>query len=324
VTNIRYKKYFISALVVLLASSLLAVGYLSVRLIKHDDPAYLVAAQKISKSLIMRALDGVEIVIAGPGYAPTPLDSTGFRYANLAHPYFDQVRQDARLSKFYAGISTVDLEEVLLLKNYLRDLFPHGDASRDYINSNVIEMIDAAENGESFLCGDAAKMLAQLIQAGGTQARTVILESPSSGHVVVEFWSKQYNKWILVDPDYNVFYTDASGMPLSAYEVYLGALNNRGGDIRRIVGKSKNNILADDRSLLDEFYKNGIAVHFYNRWVDENLPRVNPGRSPAIASFYIGNSPVEGIYYKHDSVSPSNDLIKTLYINPSEYTTVPD
>lgn len=206
------------------------------------------------------------------------------------------------------------------MREYLRDLFPHGISSKNYLNKNVLEMIDAAEHGEKFLCGNISKMLIQLVQAGGTQARTVGVHSSRGSHVVAEIWSKRFNKWIIIDSDYNVHYTDVAGTPLSALELYEMSGDTREiGTIQRIAGDSPNTLHNSNTKLIELFYRNGFTIHFYNRWVDRNLPRRHPMRSPSIMGFYVGNSTVRKFYFKHNSEILTEEIISKLYMNPSGY-----
>ena len=306
--------------------SVLAIVFLAKRNISNDDPQILIVTQKISKALIMRVLDVIESVTDSTGYAPTPFDSPAFSYADLSHPYFEKIRNDKRVARFYSREKgNIDFYDAISMREYLRDLFPHGTASKNYLHVNVLEMIDAAEHGEKFLCGNISKMLVQMIQAGGTQARTVGLQASDSGHVVVELWSEKFDKWVVLDPDYNVHYTITIGTPLSAIELYQMSQNsNKIKDIIRVPGKSVNALYSNNSKLVEQYYKNGIAINYYNSWVDKNLPRINPARSPAIMGFYIGNSALERIYYKHDSKVITEEIASTLYMNPSKRIAIQD
>ena len=314
------KGLFTLIIITFIAAS--AILFMAQRNISSDDPQILVASQKISKALIMRILDRIESIFGDTSYAPTPFDSADFSYADLSHPYFEKIRNDKRVAHFYVnGTDPIDVADAIAMREYLRDLFPHGAASTSFINTNVLEMIDAAEQGEKFLCGNISKMLVQLIQAGGTQARTVGLQAKHSGHVVVELWSKQFNKWVTLDPDYNVHYTDTTGEPLSALEIFeMSQDSKKINNIKPVKGKSSNTLYKSDSRLVDLFYKNGVAINFYNRWVDKNYPRRHPARSPSIMAFYVGDSTVDKLYYKHDSQNVENQVLEKLYSNPAEYS----
>lgn len=308
-----------SVIVVIMA--MVAILFMSVKTVSVDDDQVLIAAQKVSKSIIMNALDNINILTGLYDDPPTPFDGPGFSYADLSHPYFEAIRKDRRLTHFYTGIEDgLDFEHALILKEYLRDLFPHGAADKNYLNVNVLEMIDAAEMGEKYLCGNISKMLVQLIQAGGTQARTVGLQSAESGHIVVELWSNKFNKWALLDPDYNVHYTDQSGIPMSALDLYINSHKlDFNSNIIRHTGLSKNTLHNSNTRLIEDYYKKGFVINYYNRWVDKNYPRRHPARSPSIMGYYIGNSNVESFYYKHDSSVVTEDIKQTLYENPKSY-----
>ncbi len=297
------------------------IAYLAIRDLSDKDPWLLFASQKISKALIMRVFDQVASRFGSNIYAPTPFDSPDFLYADLSHPYFEKIRNDKRVAHFYSKhAGPIDFSDAVSIREYLRDLFPHGRQSKSYRNINVLEMIDAAENGEKFLCGNISKMLAQLIQAGGTQARTVGLSALQNGHVVVELWSKRFNKWVIIDPDYNVHYTDVTGTPLSALELYqMSQDSHKLKNINRVAGDSPNTLHNSDTKLVESYYRNGLIIYFYNRWVDQNLPRRNPVRSPSIMGYYVGKSVIEKLSHKHGSEILDYETSAELYKNPSEY-----
>lgn len=279
--------------------SALAIVSVAIQPVSSDDSQILFGAKLISKTLIMRSLDQYERLSGDAFYAPTPFDSPDFVYADLSDLYFERIKNDKRVEQFYAGWGSsqkayryTDFSDAVSMANFLRNLFPHGISRKDYLNTNVLELIDAAENGEQFLCGNISKMLAQLIQAGGTMARLISLGDPSDkGHVVVEMWSRRFNKWAVIDSDYNVHYRNSLGIPLSAWELYqIAQGENKVKDISRIAGKSPNTLRNSESKLIKNFYRSGFAIQFFNKWVDANLPRKHPARSPSIMSYYVGNS----------------------------------
>ena len=325
-TKSRTIRKSILAFITIAFISASTIAYLAIRDLSDEDPWLLYASQKISKALIMRALDKVVSSFGSDIYAPTPFDSPDFLYVDLSHPYFEKIRKDKRVAHFYSNHTVpIDFSDAVSLREYLRDLFPHGSQSKNNRNINVLEMIDAAEKGEKFLCGNISRMLAQLIQAGGTQARTVGLSAAQDGHVVVEFWSMRFNKWVIVDPDYNVHYTNVTGTPLSAIELYeMSQDSHKIKGINRITGDSINTLHNSDSKLVESLYRNGVIIYFYNRWVDKNLPRSNPERSPSIMGYYVGKSVVERLTHKHDSEVLDYETSNELYMNPSEYKTPRD
>ena len=51
------------------------------------------------------------------------------------------------------------------------------------------------------------------------------------GHSVVEVWSHQFHKWVLLDPDLNVHY-QRGGVPLSALEIHRAWVTRRWDEVR--------------------------------------------------------------------------------------------
>lgn len=144
------------------------MAYLATRRVSDDDSQFLIASKLISKALIMSVFDQVESHFSSEPYSPTPFDSPDFAYADLSHPYFEKIRNDERIAHFYSNHGeSIDFVDAISMREYLRDLFPHGISNKNYSNKNVLEMIDAAEQGEKFLCGNISKMLIQMVQAGG-------------------------------------------------------------------------------------------------------------------------------------------------------------
>lgn len=300
----------------LILSSVLV--YLSLQPILNEDSKLQQAAKLISKSFIMRIFDQYERLMGDAQYAPTPFDSKDFTYADLSSQNFEKITIDKRLVHFYSGNSLpIDFQDAVSMANFLRGLFQHGFPQKNYLYADVLEMLDAAEEGEKFLCGNISMMLAQMIQAGGTQARTVgLYDEQYNGHVVVEIWSRKFNKWAVVDPDYNIHYTNNSNIPLSAVELYKFAREEKVDEVKRNVGNSPNTLHKSNTNLIDRFYRNGFIIDFYNKWIDANLPRRHPARSPAIMGYYVGDSWLRRIYNKHFSRTLNDDIVAILYANP--------
>lgn len=175
-------KYLITFIIIAFIS-ISAIVYFAMRNITWRDPQLLVVSQKISKALIMRVFDKAEVNFSSTSYAPTPFDSPDFSYADLTHPYFEEIRNDKRVAHF---------------------------------DSNLTGAVD---------------------------------------------------------------FSDAIDM---------------------------------------KEYKNGIAINFYNRWIDKNLSRRHPARPPSIMAYYVGNSAIERFYYKHDSKVITDEIYSKLYMKPSE------
>jgi hypothetical protein len=69
-------------------------------------------------------------------------------------------------------------------------------------------------------CGGNSKVLARSLYLAGFKVRIGQLKANSyyGAHILMEAFSKDFNKWILIDPLFGVVVTDSTGYPLSYIE----------------------------------------------------------------------------------------------------------
>ena len=295
------------------------VGYLSSQHVSDEDSYLEFSLKLISKSIVMNVLH-VTYTIVDKTYKPTPFDNNDFEYADLNHPgYSDIISQDI-LSPFFLNSSTkYQLDDAIEAMDILRSNMTVGTSSRDWSKIGVAEMYAAGLNGESYLCGDLARMYILLVQSKGLQARKIGLNRADGiGHVVVEIYDPIIQKWLLVDPTNNLYY-EADNLMLNALELnHLMKDEKTGNKIKIISGKNSSELISADRydALLD-FYRHGVVVEFYNKWVEMKVDRLNPIRSPSVMGIYVGSDPIRQIYYRHD-LAPEEyeDNRRKLYESP--------
>jgi hypothetical protein len=107
-------------------------------------------------------------------------------------------------------------------------------------------------------CGHYAIVFTQCCQAMGIQARYVFASLPGvvAGHEVAEFWSDEYGKWILMDPNMDRYYLDRqTRIPMSAMEIHQAILRHYFQDSK--IGHSSNNKARYDARGLESFLENG-------------------------------------------------------------------
>lgn len=83
-------------------------------------------------------------------------------------------------------------------------------------------------------CYNDAVLFNFLAKSSGLLTRIVEFASPDglggSGHTVNEFYSSEYNKWVLIDANLGIMFFGLNNLPLSAYEVRRIALNSKDVD----------------------------------------------------------------------------------------------
>lgn len=126
------------------------------------------------------------------------------------------------LDKITQG-ATTDFEKWVTLTNWVRDQFPHASPKHTPPSQSfdgVKMLTEDLPQEKGFLCGTAAQLLVQAIEAMGGKARRVELRfTHTHKHAVVEAWSDAFKKWIVFDPDSNIYYTQFD-IPLNAWELH--------------------------------------------------------------------------------------------------------
>jgi hypothetical protein len=128
-----------------------------------------------------------------------------------------------------AGQGSGDLERLLRLTSRVRELAEHTEQHSSKQMSygapgDAFSILAGVRNGQTLQCHAYTLLLIQCLAALGYTAR-----QSSCGyftpreHVVVEVWSSEYSKWLMLDPDYDLLYV-RGGLPLSVYEVQQVAL----------------------------------------------------------------------------------------------------
>lgn len=94
-----------------------------------------------------------------------------------------------------------------------------------YPLSNALDILKDIRSGKTGgFCGQYAYVLADVLKSlGFFNVRYVELWSnkgKNQSHFVVEVWSDRYEKWVILDPDYNLYYEiKSTGLPANAYEI---------------------------------------------------------------------------------------------------------
>ncbi len=197
------------------------------------------------------------------------------------HAYYDRVRQDPRTRHLFAT-GKHDLATWLGYAEFLRNSFPHRPHSRFFSHPrevlmwNVLEQLDEVDKGEGFMCDAISKMLTQLVHAAGGFARVVQLED----HVVAEVWAEDLQRWVMIDADNNVHYTDRTGTPLGAAGIQRIAATGRVQDVVALPGASTNTLYepAKHARLLRSFRL--VSIRARADWVSRPLPYTHPRRHP--------------------------------------------
>jgi hypothetical protein len=139
-----------------------------------------------------------------------------------------ELRKEFALDDVIRGAGS-EFAALLALKRWVRSRWNHGYDHYKFQVEDGLDMLRAAQKGANFACGYYARTFVDCACALGFPARMVSIsvehcEFPRDynygnvGHAVAEVWSSEHEKWVLMDPDLNVYYS-RGGVPLSALEI---------------------------------------------------------------------------------------------------------
>ncbi len=144
-----------------------------------------------------------------------------FAYQDLADPRLRILRDVLRLDSVVSG-SSGDLDRFRRLTSFVRNIADHTDdlaTSMSYgAPVDAFSILDGVSIGQTLQCNAYSLLLIQILGSLGYVARQCSCGyfEPRE-HVVVEVWSPEFAKWIILDPDYDLVYL-RHGSPISAYE----------------------------------------------------------------------------------------------------------
>ncbi len=151
-----------------------------------------------------------------------------FYYQDTEHPKAQLLR--AKIEPVVKGISS-EWERFIAIRKWVKSQWEHGKPELP-VSWNAFNILARAQKGERFFCAQYAMVYLQACAALGLPARIVELYDENlASHAVVEVWSNDWNKWVVMDVDYNCYYVK-DGIPLSALELHNAWLNAEADLIR--------------------------------------------------------------------------------------------
>lgn len=179
-----------------------------------------------------------------------------------------ELRDRWNLDDVVAGAAN-DFERSTRLMHWARDRFPHlqNRAAPDAQAFDAAALLAGLRPEEGYLCGTIAPLLVQAVTAVGGHARRVELRfTPGDSHVVTEVWSDHFSKWVVLDPDYDAYFTVA-GIPQHALELHGLWATGRIDDVTVHWRESRNNIYRPDlENGRRDFLQMIFATRDWPRW----------------------------------------------------------
>lgn len=208
--------------------------------------------------------------------APEWPRETPFVYESADAGYLRSFRQRYQLDRLVATAAS-EYEAMLHLGAWVGSRWDHGDdalvGTEQMCDPSAV--VAAGMQGAKYWCEVAARTLVHAATAVGWQARvmTASRDGYTWEHAVAELWSNDFNKWFVLDADFNVVY-EHSGVPLSGFELMERGeqLTRSGGLVVRAIAPPKPSLPYVD---LMPFYRY-VHIDLRNDWCSRPLRRGSP------------------------------------------------
>lgn len=128
--------------------------------------------------------------------------------------------------------ATSDFEKVLKIQSWVNSRWKH-DGDNTPKKNDAYFILKQAEKGERFRCVEYSLVASECLKSLGFKVRRVGLMTKDieevnygGGHAVNEVYIPDLEKWIFIDPQYDVIATE-NGIPLNAVELQQVIANKR-------------------------------------------------------------------------------------------------
>lgn len=167
---------------------------------------------------------------------PNPLYQ--FYYADtLANDYLSELRTSYQIDLLIKEKKS-DLEKIMAVLDWTSKQWDHN-GSNNPSKQDALTILKEAREGKQFRCVEYGIVATAALNSIGIRARTLGLKTRDvekvmrgAGHVVSEVYSTELEKWIFIDPQFNILPV-ANGKPLNGVE-FQKAIFNKNTDLKII------------------------------------------------------------------------------------------
>ncbi len=167
--------------------------------------------------------------------------SDRFKFDCFGEQSLKTLRKQEKLDEAAAPGKT-EFEKQVLLMDWAHKRIKHFGAPPENAPSDALGILKGADANQTFNCGFYAEVLRAGLLSMGFVARDIGLKGArddgnGSEHSVVEVWSNQYRKWVVLDPTLNMCFLKGE-TPLNAFELRQEWFyKDKGKDLVIVVGR---------------------------------------------------------------------------------------
>lgn len=226
---------------------------------------YTLSLVAVNAAGVSEATDAVEIVVGGgrtDTSSPERISASDarVRYQPLDAERLDQLAGREGLGAVVSGASS-EWERMLLLKDWTAAQFPEGNPE-PYPPWDAMTILDWIRGGVTGgFCGQYSQVLLQALASQGYTARYVEAGPPDNpyNHFVTEVWSNQFDKWVLLDADFNLHF-ERNGVPQSVLEVHDALLAGEASRLAVVYGTAR-----DGHPFAEQWALRTAELYYYVR-----------------------------------------------------------
>lgn len=153
-----------------------------------------------------------------------------FKWNTLNDSYLIKLREEFNLHQIVRDCKT-SFEMAVKIMNWVHNLWEH-DGLNVPVKNDPISILREVHDGKRFRCVEYGIVISGCLNALGILARKLCLKTADvetrkggAGHVALEAYIEEYNKWIFIDGQFNVIPV-INGEPLNALEFQKALFDN--------------------------------------------------------------------------------------------------
>jgi hypothetical protein len=155
-----------------------------------------------------------------------------FKYPDtLNNSYLRQLKNDYDLLKLTEN-KIEDIDKVLSVLNWTHNQWRHN-GSNEPSKNDALTILKEARDGKMFRCVEYGIVSSTALQSLNFKARVLGLKTADvetkkygAGHVLAEVWMPQFDKWVLIDGQFNLM-PILENIPLNAVEFQQAISDNK-------------------------------------------------------------------------------------------------
>ena len=148
--------------------------------------------------------------------------SDRFKFDCFGEKSLQTLRKQEKLDEVAAPGKT-EFEKQVLLMDWAHKRIKHFGPPPENAPEDALGILKGVDANQTFNCGYIAEVLREALMSMGYVSRQIGLKGAHGDgngdeHSVVEVWSNQYRKWVVMDPTLNMYFLKGK-TPLDAFEL---------------------------------------------------------------------------------------------------------